>query len=69
MNFGNLLLLTIGLNRNLGDKFAVGVNMLTPLYTRWRNDKIFKDDPSLFFHPKFSLGLSVSATYKIKRKY
>ena len=49
MNFGNLLLLTIGLNRNLGDKFAVGVNMLTPVYTRWRNDKIFKDDPLLNF--------------------
>lgn len=68
MDFGNLLLLTIGLNRNLGDKFAVGVNMLTPVYTRWRNDKIFKDDPLLFFHPKFSLGLSVSATYKIKHQ-
>ena len=68
IDFGNILLPAIGLNRNLGDKFAIGLSVLAPVYIRWRNDKIFKDDSSSFSHPKFSFGFSISSTYFIKRK-
>ncbi|HRK53186.1 MAG TPA: hypothetical protein PK185_04675 [Cyclobacteriaceae bacterium] len=66
IDFGNTLVLAIGLNRNLGNGFLLGLNVLVPLYIRWRNDKIFKDDPTEFSHPKFSLGSSISITYRLK---
>jgi len=69
MDFGNTLMLAIGLNRNLGNRFSLGLNVLVPVYIRWRNDKIFGDDPSTFYSPKFSLGSSISITYRLKSKH
>ncbi|MBX2965149.1 MAG: hypothetical protein KF845_03320 [Cyclobacteriaceae bacterium] len=68
IDFGRILILSIGINRNLGDRFSLGLNLLTPVYTRWRNDRIFRDNPSTFYHPSFSIGASISATYHFKKK-
>jgi hypothetical protein len=68
IDFGKMLNLSLGINRKLGGKFSVGLNMLIPVYVRWRNDKIFKDDPSTFYSPEFSLGTSISITYYLKKK-
>lgn len=69
IDFGNILILAVGLNRNLGDKIALQLNVLAPLYTRWRNDKIFKDDTSTFSHPRLSLGFSIGVAYNLKSKH
>jgi hypothetical protein len=66
IDFGKMLNLSIGINRNLGDRFSIGLNMLIPVYVRWRNDKIFGDDPSAFYSPKFSVGYSISIAYRLK---
>jgi len=50
MKFDN----SFGFNRNLGDRFSVGLNILPPVFVQWRNDKIFKDDPSAFYGSTFS---------------
>jgi hypothetical protein len=68
IDFGKMLNLSVGINRNLGDRFSIGLNVLIPVYVRWRNDKIFKDDPSTFYSPKFSLGTSISIAYTLKKK-
>jgi len=68
INFGKMLNLSIGINRKLADRFSVGLNILIPVLVQWRNDKIFKDDPSTFYSPTFSLGTSISATYHFKKK-
>lgn len=67
IDFGNMLMLAIGINRNLGARFAFGLNAVIPLYTRWRNDRIFKDDPAKFSHSGFGLGLSAGVTYRLKK--
>lgn len=67
IDFGKMVNLTIGVSRNLGDRFSASLNILIPAFVRWRNDKIFKDDPSTFNSPKFSLGTSISATYNLKK--
>ena len=67
IDFGKILNLSVGINRNLGDRFSIGLNVLIPVYVRWRNDRIFKDDPSIFYSPKFSLGSSICLTYNLKR--
>jgi hypothetical protein len=68
IDFAKMLNLSIGINRNLGNRFSFGLNMLIPVYIQWRNDKIFRDDPSAFYSPKFSLGSSISITYNLKKK-
>jgi len=67
IDFGSTLILAICLNRNLGNRFSLGLNVLVPLFIHWRNDKIFKDDPTEFSQPKFSLGSSISITYRLKK--
>ena len=69
IDFGDMLNLAIGINKNLGNKFSLGLSALVPVYIRWRNDKIFGDDPFTFYRPKFSLGSSISITYRLKSKH
>jgi hypothetical protein len=68
IDFGNTLVFSVGFNRSLGNRFSFGINIIAPLYVSWRNDKIFKDDPSKFFNPKFSLGSNISIAYLLNRK-
>jgi len=67
IDYGKLVVLSIGINRNLSDKFSLGFNVLVPLYTRWRNDVIFGDDPSEFSNPAVSIGTSASVIYRLRK--
>lgn len=67
IDFGSLIILSVKVNRRLSDKFSLGFATLAPIYTAWRNDKIFNDDPSTFNHPKFSLGFDFSISYLFKK--
>ena len=67
INFGSTLLLSIGVLRTMGKNFSAGVGIVVPLFTKWRNDKIFEDDPNTFSHPEFSLGVSISLVYHLKK--
>ena len=69
IDFGKMLTLNVGLNRYLGDKFSLGLSIITPVYTRWRNDEIFDDNPETFFRPESSLGFSINAAYHLKKKH
>src|SRR5258706_858677 len=69
IDVGNMLTLSIGMNRNLSNRFSLGLSVLIPVYIRWRNDKIFGDDPSTFYSPKFSLGSNISIAYRLKTKH
>lgn len=65
INYGHLMNLEFGAQRQLTNKFSAGLIILAPIYTRWRNDTIFSDNPNEFSNPKFSAGLSLSISYKI----
>jgi hypothetical protein len=68
VDFGKLLPLSLGLNRYFGDQFSLGLHIVVPVYTRWRNDRIFRDDPSTFSGPDFSLGTSINIAYNFGEK-
>jgi hypothetical protein len=68
MNFGKIACLSAGLHKYLGKRFSIGLELLMPVYTRWRNDKIFRDNPSTFYNPTFSLGSYLSISYRLKEK-
>ncbi|MBS1682573.1 MAG: hypothetical protein JST48_12745 [Bacteroidetes bacterium] len=66
IDFGKMILLSLGVKRKIQEKIAIGFNLLIP-HLSWRNDEIFKDDPSKFFHPSFSLGGSINVSYLLKK--
>jgi hypothetical protein len=63
-NFGNILNLSIGIEKQISTKYSYSFDILAPIYTRWRMDKIFDDDPTEYLNPKFSLGANISVKYK-----
>ncbi|AHM60783.1 hypothetical protein D770_12645 [Flammeovirgaceae bacterium 311] len=67
-DFGNMLNFSAGINRKFGTRLSLGVHILAPLHTRWRNDRIFKDNPNTTYSPKSSLGSQLSVTYHLKQK-
>lgn len=69
MDFGKMLSLSVGVERYLGERFSLGLHFLVPIYTRWRNDKIFEDNPTTYYQPESSLGLSINVAYFLKEKH
>lgn len=68
IHFGKMLSLGIGLKRRLADRFSMELLLFAPIYTRWRNDRIFDDDPSTFSSPGISVGSSLNVSYYLKQK-
>ncbi len=70
INFSKIITLNIGLSKYLfqEDRFSLGIYLLAPVYTRWRNDRIFRDDPTTFSSPTFSIGTSISIAYHFNKK-
>jgi hypothetical protein len=66
IDFARMLFFDVGISRYLGDRFLVGVDIIAPAYTRWRNDTIFDDDAATFSKPKFSFGTSLHVSYRFK---
>ena len=67
LDFGHVIMFELGAQRQSGNKFSVGLNILAPIYMRWRNDIIFNDNPSEFSNPKLSLGFSLITKYRIEQ--
>ncbi|MCZ8021536.1 MAG: hypothetical protein O9302_07155 [Cyclobacteriaceae bacterium] len=67
-DFGKILSFDVGIRRRLGERFLIGLNIIAPVYTRWRNDSIFNDDTATFSKPEFSLGTSLNVSYNLKSK-
>jgi hypothetical protein len=67
IDFGKMCSISVGLDKQLGDRFSAGIQLLFPFYTRWRNDEIFDDDPLTFSRPDFSLGSVITIAYVLKK--
>jgi hypothetical protein len=65
LDFARAITISIGLKRTISDRFVIGVNLIVP-YTWWRNDRIFRDDPSTSFSG-LSFGTSISLGYQFKK--
>lgn len=67
-SLGSSIVLQAGVNRPLHKNFGIGLDVLVPVYNRWRKDKIFKEDMEEFHGSDLSIGTSVSLIYRIKTK-
>ncbi len=67
IDFGKMLTINVGLDKKLSNRFLAGIHLTVPVYTRWRNDVIFKDNPSTFSQPNFSMGAIVQIQYLLEK--
>lgn len=63
---GSSVVLQTGLNVPVYKGFGIGIDLVAPVYNRWRKDEIFKDDMSEFHGADFSIGSSISINYNFK---
>lgn len=61
--FGQVLNLNVGANKKLSPNLSVGADLVLPVHTKWRKDKIFREPENKFYRSKFSIGTSISFKY------
>jgi hypothetical protein len=61
--FGQSFNLNIGASRLLNQKLSIGADLVLPVYTRWRKDKIFRENENEFYNSKFNIGTSLLIKY------
>ena len=66
--YGDFWLGSIGLRKKVISKFVIALDVIIPVNTRWRNDKIFNDNPSTFYGAQHNVGLSISMSYDLNPK-
>lgn len=67
IDFARSITLVLGAQRKITEKISIELSLVLP-YTRWRNDRIFRDDPATFSKPTFSIGTSISIAYHFNKK-
>ncbi len=67
-SFGSSIVLKAGVNRSLYKNWGVGLDLLIPVYNRWRKDKIFRENMNEFYGSDFSIGSSVSFIYHFPQR-
>jgi hypothetical protein len=61
--FGSSIVLQPGISRPLYKNFRIGIDILLPVYNKWRKDKIFREDMNEFYGSDFSIGGSINFIY------
>jgi hypothetical protein len=49
------------------DRVAAGVELIVPLYQRWKNDRIFDDHPDTWTSPRASFGFGLQVRYELTK--
>ncbi|HEY0057914.1 MAG TPA: hypothetical protein VGB56_02205 [Flavisolibacter sp.] len=62
--FGRTYNAALGLRRLASGPFVYGIDAVVPVYTRWRKDPRFREDPAEHYSPRFSAGINISAAFK-----
>jgi hypothetical protein len=68
---GNSIVLQAGINRPIIKNFAIGLDLLFPIYNKWRKDRIFRENMNEFHDSdlsNFSIGTSFNLIYNIKNQ-
>jgi hypothetical protein len=61
---GDMALLSASLERQIAKRFSIGFSLLVPLQVRWRNDRIFRDDPTGYSKQGSGIGFSIYGKYR-----
>jgi hypothetical protein len=61
--FGEMITANFELSRIISKQNSMGLGLIVPLYTRWRKDAIFWENPNEYYHSKYGGGLSFSINH------
>ena len=64
-HFGSSITVKGGLLCPLSKKIKAGVDLVLPVYNRWRKDFIFKENPDDYYGADFSIGMSLNLIYNL----
>lgn len=64
-SFGQFIYLSIGTSRKINQRFSAGADLVFPVYTKWRKDRIFREDEAEFYRSKFGFGMNFSLKYNL----
>lgn len=67
-HFGSYLNFQIGVKKNFYKKISLGLDLICPVYNKWRKDEIFREDVNEFYGSNFLIGTSINLIYQIKKK-
>ncbi len=67
-HFGSYFNLEGGVSKKVYKNFSVGLDILFPVYTKWRKDEIFREDVNEFYKSNFSIGTSINLIYSFNKK-
>lgn len=64
-SFGQMFNLNLGASRKISKRLFIGADIVLPLYTKWRKDRIFRENESEYNTSKFSAGTNLSVRYNL----
>ncbi|MET0635304.1 MAG: hypothetical protein ABWZ25_04715 [Chitinophagaceae bacterium] len=63
--YGSSLTVKGGLVSPVVKRIKVGIDLVVPVYNRWRKDAIFREDPDKYHGTDFSFGTSINFIYDL----
>lgn len=67
-SLGSSIILQAGINRPLHKNFSIGLDILLPVYNKWRKDNIFRENMDEFHGSDFLIGSSINFIYHLNKK-
>ena len=64
-SLGKSLNLNAGVNRKISQKLLAGVELVIPVYTNWKKDRIFRENENEFYNSNFSMGTNICIKYNL----
>jgi hypothetical protein len=65
--YGSSVFLKAGIVRPIFKHFKLGIDLLLPVYNKWRKDEIFKENTNEYHGADFSIGTSLNLIYNLKK--
>jgi hypothetical protein len=62
-SFGQMLNLNMGGYRKVTQNVIIGADLVLPVYTRWRKDRIFEENENEYYTSRFSVGANITVKY------
>lgn len=63
-HFGRSVIFSAGFCQKVDERISLGLDLLLPVYTRWRMDKQFRENTNEYYGPEKIIGLAISGSYK-----
>lgn len=61
--FGRSIISSVGIHRKVFRNYMIGIDLLIPIQTVWKKDKIFRENDTETYRPKLNMGTQFSLSH------